>query len=158
MDDNRGNLTYNTTLKEAVENGWTIGDLADVLVQTLTQIQRDDKEEKLILRATSVNHEFGIPANIVGYEYVRYAIIITVKDASYISAMIGRLYTDVASKFETSAGSVERSIRSAVQVAWENSSTKTKKKYFGDMDLKKKPSNGQFIAGIADAIRLDWSR
>ena len=105
---------------------------------------------------TAILHEVGIPAHIKGYQYVREAIILTVQNIEYISAVTKVLYPEVAKRFHTTASRVERSIRHAIEIAWTRGNLEALQTYFGYTvnSAKGKPTNSEFIAMIADRIRL----
>ncbi len=105
---------------------------------------------------TAILHEVGIPAHIKGYQYVREAIILTVQNIEYISAVTKVLYPEVAKRFHTTASRVERSIRHAIEIAWTRGNLEALQTYFGCTvnSVKGKPTNSEFIAMIADRIRL----
>ncbi len=110
----------------------------------------------LELEVTSIIHEIGVPAHIKGYQYLREAIIYTVKDIDAINAVTKVLYPAVARKFGTTASRVERAIRHAIEVAWDRGDLETLQKYFGYTvsNAKGKPTNSEFIAMISDRLIL----
>ena len=99
----------------------------------------------------------GVPAHIKGYQYVREAIIIAVQDMDVINAVTKVLYPEVAKRFHTTPSRVERAIRHAIEVAWDRGDVDTLNSYFGYTihNLRGKPTNSEFIAMIADKMRLD---
>ena len=105
---------------------------------------------------TAIIHEVGVPAHIKGYQYVREAIIIAVQDMDVINAVTKVLYPEVAKRFHTTPSRVERAIRHAIEVAWDRGDLETLQGYFGYTvnSAKGKPTNSEFIAMIADRIRL----
>ena len=105
---------------------------------------------------TSIIHEIGVPAHIKGYQYLREAILIAVDDMDVINAVTKILYPEVAKRFNTTASRVERAIRHAIEVAWDRGDLETLQKYFGYTvsNIKGKPTNSEFIAMIADKLRL----
>jgi two-component system response regulator (stage 0 sporulation protein A) len=106
---------------------------------------------------TSVIHEIGVPAHIKGYQYLREAIMITVRDMDVINAVTKVLYPEVAKRFATTPSRVERAIRHAIEVAWDRGDLETLQKYFGyTVSVSKgKPTNSEFIAMIADRLTLE---
>ena len=106
---------------------------------------------------TSIIHEVGVPAHIKGYQYLREAILIAVADMDVINAVTKVLYPEVAKRFNTTASRVERAIRHAIEVAWDRGDVDTLNSYFGYTihNLRGKPTNSEFIAMIADKMRLD---
>ena len=105
---------------------------------------------------TAILHEVGVPAHIKGYQYVREAIILTVQNMDVINAVTKVLYPEVAKRFHTTPSRVERAIRHAIEVAWDRGDLETLQGYFGYTvnSAKGKPTNSEFIAMIADRIRL----
>lgn len=113
-------------------------------------------EDSLEAQVTDIIHEIGIPAHIKGYQYLREAIILTIKDMDIINAVTKVLYPEVARKFATTPSRVERAIRHAIEVAWDRGDVETLQKFFGYTvsNIKGKPTNSEFIAMIADRISL----
>lgn len=105
---------------------------------------------------TELIHEIGVPAHIKGYQYLREAIIITVREMDVINAVTKVLYPAVAKKFATTPSRVERAIRHAIEVAWDRGDLETLQKFFGYTvsNTKGKPTNSEFIAMIADHLSL----
>ena len=105
---------------------------------------------------TSVIHEIGVPAHIKGYQYLREAIMITVRDMDVINAVTKVLYPEVAKRFATTPSRVERAIRHAIEVAWDRGDLDTLQRFFGYTvsNTKGKPTNSEFIALIADKLQL----
>ena len=109
-------------------------------------------------RVTDMIHEIGIPAHIKGYHYLRDAIIMAVEDMDVLNAITKVLYPTVAKKHQTTASRVERAIRHAIEVAWSRGKLDTLDDLFGYTvsNGKGKPTNSEFIALIADTIRLEY--
>ena len=120
-----------------------------------TPARRTDKTS-IETMVTSIIHEIGVPAHIKGYQYLREAIIIAVNDMDVINAITKVLYPQVAKTFGTTPSRVERAIRHAIEVAWDRGDLETLQGYFGYTvnSAKGKPTNSEFIAMIADRIRL----
>ena len=115
------------------------------------------QEPSLESVVTDIIHEIGVPAHIKGYQYLREAIILTINDMDVINAVTKVLYPEVAKKFGTTPSRVERAIRHAIEVAWDRGDVDTLNSYFGYTihNLRGKPTNSEFIAMIADKMRLD---
>ncbi len=115
-------------------------------------------EPNLEGRVTDMIHEIGIPAHIKGYHYLRDAIIMAVEDLDVLNAITKVLYPTVAKKHQTTASRVERAIRHAIEVAWSRGKLDTLDDLFGYTvsNGKGKPTNSEFIALIADTIRLEY--
>lgn len=114
-------------------------------------------EMNLESRITRIIHEIGIPAHIKGYQYLREAITMVIDDMDYLGAITKELYPNIAVKFNTTPSRVERAIRHAIEVAWSRGRVDTINKLFGYTvnNTKGKPTNSEFIALIADRIRLE---
>ncbi len=108
---------------------------------------------------TDIIHEIGIPAHIKGYQYLRDSIILSVKDAEVINSITKILYPTIAKKYQTTSSRVERAIRHAIEVAWSRGNTETLNDLFGYTisNGKGKPTNSEFIALIADKMRLQYN-
>ncbi len=105
---------------------------------------------------TNIIHEIGVPAHIKGYMYLREAITMVVNDMELLSAVTKELYPSIAKKYNTTASRVERAIRHAIEVAWGRGQIDAINKLFGYTvhNDKGKPTNSEFIAIIADKLRL----
>ena len=106
---------------------------------------------------TEILHQLGVPAHIKGYQFLRDAILLSTKDGEYIHFITKRLYPEIAARNHTTASRVERAIRHAIEVAWDRGDVDTLNSYFGYtiQSLRGKPTNSEFIAMIADKMRLD---
>ena len=109
------------------------------------------------ITVTNTIHAVGVPANIKGYQYLRDAIIMSIKDSELINAVTKQLYPKVAEKHNTSPSRVERAIRHAIEVACTRGNEETLYNLFGYTvsNNKGKPTNSEFIAMIADKLRLE---
>ena len=107
---------------------------------------------------TDMIHEIGVPAHIKGYQYLREAIMMSVTDAEMLGAITKVLYPSIARKYQTTSSRVERAIRHAIEVAWSRGRMETLESLFGyTINVGKgKPTNSEFIALIADKIRLQY--
>ena len=116
----------------------------------------EDEPQALEREVTAVIHEVGVPAHIKGYQYVREAIVIAVQDMDVINAVTKVLYPEVARRYSTTPSRVECAVRHAIEVAWDRGDLETLQRYFGYTvsNTKGKPTNSEFIAMIADRIRL----
>jgi len=102
-------------------------------------------------------HEIGVPAHIKGYQYLRDAIIMVVKDLDVINSITKQLYPTIAKEYNTTPSRVERAIRHAIEVAWSRGQIDTIDSLFGyTINVGKgKPTNSEFIAMVADKLRLE---
>ena len=114
-------------------------------------------EENLEALVTNIIHEVGVPAHIKGYQYLREAIILVVNDIDVINQITKQLYPEIAEKFRTTPSRVERAIRHAIEVAWGRGQAEAVENIFGYTvsAAKGKPTNSEFIAMIADKLRLE---
>ena len=114
-------------------------------------------KEDLESSITNIIHEVGVPAHIKGYQYIREAITLAVNDIDVINSVTKQLYPTLAKKFKTTPSRVERAIRHAIEVAWTRGSMDTNNEMFGNTisATKGKPTNSEFIAMIADKLRLE---
>ena len=118
--------------------------------------QLNKPEQRLETMVTEIIHEIGIPAHIKGYQYIREAIILTVRDMDLINAVTKALYPMVAKRYNTTPSRVERAIRHAIEVAWDRGDVDVLSGYFGYtiQTSRGKPTNSEFIAMISDKLRL----
>lgn len=109
-------------------------------------------------QVTKIIHQIGVPAHIKGYQYLRTAILMTIEDSDVINAVTKVLYPTVAKKYQTTTSRVERAIRHAIEVAWDRGDVDTLNSYFGYtiQNTRGKPTNSEFIAMIADNLRLKY--
>ena len=107
---------------------------------------------------TDIIHQIGIPAHIKGYDYLRTAIILSIGNADMINNVTKLLYPSVAQKFNTTPSRVERAIRHAIEIAWDRGDVDMLNKLFGYTvhTTRGKPTNSEFIALIADNLRLKF--
>ena len=114
-------------------------------------------EENLEALVTNIIHEVGVPAHIKGYQYLREAIMMVVNDIDVINQITKSLYPKIALKFNTTPSRVERAIRHAIEVAWGRGQQEAVEQIFGYTisAAKGKPTNSEFIAMIADKLRLE---
>ena len=109
-------------------------------------------------QVTKIIHQIGVPAHIKGYQYLRTAILMTISDNDIINSVTKVLYPSVAKKYSTTTSRVERAIRHAIEVAWDRGDIDTLNSYFGYtiQNNRGKPTNSEFIAMIADNLRLKY--
>lgn len=147
----------------------------DKLITRIKQLMDDRKKEEVKIRyvygnsnineekmdytvlITSILHEMGVPAHIKGYHYIRHAVELVVDDIDLLGAVTKKLYPEVAEEFTSTSSRVERSIRHAIEVVWDRGNEEALQKYFASniQNENSKPTNSQFIARIADKIRID---
>ncbi len=108
-------------------------------------------------RVTNVLHEIGVPAHIRGYHYIREAIMISINDMDVLNYITKELYPVIAKKCNTTPSRVERAIRHAIEVAWNRGKLEVLDSLFGYTisNTKGKPTNSEFIALLADRLRIE---
>ena len=117
-----------------------------------------EKAPDMEAQVTKIIHQIGVPAHIKGYQYLRTAILLTIKDSDIINSVTKILYPSVAKQYQTTTSRVERAIRHAIEVAWDRGDVDTLNSYFGYtiQNNRGKPTNSEFIAMIADNLRLKY--
>jgi two-component system response regulator (stage 0 sporulation protein A) len=115
------------------------------------------EKKDLEVEVTNIMHEIGVPAHIKGYQYLRDAIMMVVKDLEIINSITKQLYPAIAKDYNTTPSRVERAIRHAIEVAWNRGRVEAINSIFGyTINVGKgKPTNSEFIAMIADKLRID---
>lgn len=123
-----------------------------------TVVKSINTERDLEKDVTEMIHEIGVPAHIKGYQYLREAIMMSVEDTEMLNSITKVLYPSIAKKYQTTSSRVERAIRHAIEVAWSRGRMETLDALFGYTinTGKGKPTNSEFIALIADKIRLQY--
>lgn len=113
-------------------------------------------DRDLEVEITEIIHQVGIPAHIKGYQYIRDAILMSIRDREMINSITKILYPTISKKYSTTPSRVERAIRHSIEVAWNRGDLDMLQSYFGYTisDGKGKPTNSEFIALIADKLRL----
>lgn len=124
----------------------------------LPVMETEPKKRDLEKDVTEMIHEIGVPAHIKGYQYLREAIMMSVEDTEMLGSVTKVLYPTIAKKFQTTPSRVERAIRHAIEVAWSRGKMETLDALFGYTvsNGKGKPTNSEFVALIADRIRLSY--
>lgn len=127
------------------------------VAKTFEETNESDDLETII---TDVILHVGIPAHIKGYHYIRDAIMLSVNDSNMINSVTKVLYPTIAKKYDTTSSRVERAIRHAIEIAWDRGDLDTLNAYFGYTvnTGRGKPTNSEFIAMIADKLRLQLKR
>ena len=134
-----------------------------VIEKVRLSMKRENKTERILTKldlesmVTKVIHEIGVPAHIKGYRYLRDSIMMTVNNMEIINSITKLLYPTVAKLYNTTPSRVERAIRHAIEVAWDRGEPDTLNHYFGYTIAsgKGKPTNSEFIAMIADNLRIE---
>ena len=115
------------------------------------------KLRNLDVAVTNIIHEIGVPPHIKGYHYLRDAILMVVEEINLLGGITKELYPMIAQKYNTTPSRVERAIRHAIELAWDRGNMDAISKFFGyTVNMAKgKPTNSEFIAMIADKLRLE---
>lgn len=115
------------------------------------------KEESLESKITNIMHLVGIPAKLKGYQYIRESVIISINNGNISNKITKDIYPEVAKKFNTTPTRVERAIRHALEISWKNDRESISNLLFGNpfMFQEKRPTNSEFIASIADKLKLE---
>ncbi len=111
----------------------------------------------LELYITDIMLDIGVPAHLKGYHYLRDAILLSGRDMEVVSSVTKLLYPTIAKRFKTTDQKVERAIRNAIEVSWSRGNVETFEQLFGYsiQQGKTRPTNSEYIARIADKMRLD---
>ena len=122
-----------------------------------TYIEVDNSKLNLEAKVTNIIHDVGVPAHIKGYQYLRDGIMMAVNNVDIINQITKQLYPDLAKKYKTTPSRVERAIRHAIEVAWNRGQIESMENIFGYTvnSNRGKPTNSEFIAMIADKLRLE---
>lgn len=115
------------------------------------------KDYELERYITNIMLDIGVPAHLKGYHYLRDAILLSGRDMEVVSSVTKLLYPTIAKRFKTTDQKVERAIRNAIEVSWTRGNIDTFEQLFGysAQSGKTRPTNSEYIARIADKIRLD---
>lgn len=139
----------------------------ELLAQRIAQITKWENTERKVnlseqktdleIVVSDIMHQIGVPAHIKGYQYLRYAIILSIEDEKMMGCVTKVLYPTVAKHFGTTPSRVERAIRHAIEVAWDRGDVDVLSSYFGYtiQNERGKPTNSEFIAMISDKLRLN---
>ncbi len=120
-------------------------------------IPLESKDSKIELAISRLLHDLGIPSHIRGYQYIRESVYMMYQNPDMVGGITKCIYPEVASKYDTTASRVERAIRHAIEVSWTRGDYDVMEELFGhsvDYD-RSKPTNSEFIATLADNLRLN---
>lgn len=121
----------------------------------ISEITRRVELERYV---TKIMLDLGVPAHLKGYHYIREAILLSVADMEVVSSVTKLLYPEIARIYKTTSQKVERAIRNAIEVSWGRGNCTTMEELFGysSESGKGRPTNSEYIARIADKVRLDY--
>jgi len=136
---------------------WTDAEEAMMPEISASEVTVSMKQKELDILITEIIHEVGIPAHINGHGFLREAIALVYHDINMLNRLTKELYPAVAKVYNTAPNRVERSIRNAIEIAWNRGNVEILTKMFGYTinTQKAKPTNSEFIAMIADKLRLE---
>ena len=137
-----------------------LAEMSNDLICIPNKSMTDNVANNIESDVTDIIRDIGIPANIKGYQYIREGIIMAVNDVNMLNYITKLLYPSIAKKYKTTSSSVERAIRHAIEVAWSRGRMETLDSMFGyTIDTGKgKPTNSEFIALIADKLRIEYRK
>ena len=146
---NNTNEIFNTTIK----NPQTIA----LNNFTNTSINIPDEDDSFESKITNIMHTVGIPARVKGYQYIREAILLFINNTGSCNKITKDIYPEIAKKFNSTPSRVERAIRHALEISWNNNKSNVSSLVFGSpiVFYDKRPTNSEFIASIADKLQLE---
>lgn len=166
------NMAFNLGADYYIMKPYSIEILAKRIVQMAGESLEDSGDVEELLQKNNENYELnsiendvteiirdiGIPAHIKGYQYIREGIIMSINDMNMLNYITKLLYPSIAKKYKTTSSSVERAIRHAIEVAWGRGKIEVIEDLFGYTVSagKGKPTNSEFIALIADKLRIQY--
>ena len=105
---------------------------------------------------TKIMLDLGVPAHLKGYHYLKAAVMLVSEDMRAVGSVTKLLYPEIAKRYNTTDGKVERAIRNAIEVSWERGNPKAFEELFGYSKENgyTRPTNSEYIAAIADALIL----
>lgn len=134
-----------------------LSQIMENMINQKTEVEEETSDPDLDGEITTILHEVGVPAHIKGYLYLREAIAMVYNDIEILGGITKILYPDIAHRYGTTASRVERAIRHAIEIAWVRGNVDTISDIFSYTISynKSKPTNSEFIAMIADKLRID---
>lgn len=148
-------LVTNSTVSTG--NSSMTSSISSSVIQHKANVVPMNKTRNLDANITSIIHEIGVPAHIKGYQYLREAITMVYNNIEILGAITKTLYPAIAERFKTTPSRVERAIRHAIEVAWTRGNIDSISHLFGyTINISKaKPTNSEFIAMVADKLRIE---
>jgi two-component system response regulator (stage 0 sporulation protein A) len=144
-------------IRQLVSNNQSNSIMSPSSGSTRANIVQLPKGKNLDANITTIIHEIGVPAHIKGYQYLREAITMVYNNIEILGAITKTLYPAIAEKYKTTPSRVERAIRHAIEVAWTRGNIDSISHLFGyTINISKaKPTNSEFIAMVADKLRIE---
>lgn len=130
--------------------------LKSLVAGNIAPVANNSITRNLDFEVTRVIQQMGVPAHVKGYQYLRDAIIFVIEEMNLMGAVTKELYPMIAEKYDTTASRVERAIRHAIELAWDRGNVDMMNKFFGyTVNMERgKPTNSEFIAMVADRLRI----
>ena len=164
-------------IRKAIEIAWETGDVdvlnayfghtiqsyrgkptpTEFIAMIADHLRVKELNDPMVTNVTNILHQFGFPADIEGHNYLRDAILSAIKDSYIINSVTNVLYSSIASKYQTTTSCVDRAICRAIEVAWDRGDVHMINSYFSYTiaNNRGRPTDSEFIAMIADKIRLE---
>jgi len=144
-------------IRQLVSNGHSVTSSVSNSSSHKANVVPLSKGRNLEANITSIIHEIGVPAHIKGYQYLREAITLVYKNIEILGGITKVLYPSIADHYKTTPSRVERAIRHAIEVAWTRGNIDSISHLFGyTINISKsKPTNSEFIAMVADKLRIE---
>lgn len=162
LEDERIKKIFKSILLEITENNAYVKDIREekLLNKKEEILQDNNQEEDVVEYVTKILHDIGLPAHILGYKYIREAILLAFNDVEMLNYITKELYPSIAKKYKSTPSRVERAIRHAIEVSWARGNRENIDKIFSyTIDYTKgKPTNSEFIAMICDKTRLKFKK
>jgi len=120
-------------------------------------VEKKPESNQIQMAISKLLHSLGVPSHIKGYQYIRESIFMMYTSKEMIGGITKEIYPEIAERFDTTASRVERAIRHAIEVSWSRGDYDLMEEIFGhsvDYD-RAKPTNSEFIATLADRLKLD---
>ena len=121
------------------------------------EVKDNTENNKIQMAISKLLHSLGVPSHIKGYQYIRESIYMMYTSKEMLGGITKEIYPEIALRFDTTASRVERAIRHAIEVSWSRGDYDLMEEIFGhsvDYD-RAKPTNSEFIATLADRLRID---
>lgn len=156
QDDFSDSLSSSSMSNSTANVGTSFGGTSPVVNSPISNGILPPTTKNLEVEVTRMIHQMGVPAHVKGYQYLRDAIVSVVLNISLLGAVTKELYPMIASKYQTTPSRVERAIRHAIELAWDRGNIDFMNRFFGytiNVD-RGKPTNSEFIAMVADKLRM----
>ena len=144
-------------LKLLKENGYELQDLIDIIEQCNDAVMSEEKATTtnmpLEVRVSELLLKLGVPANILGFKYMKEAVSLVYQNPNLIRHITNELYPGIAQKYNTTISRVERAIRNSVRLTFVCANNKLLEDYFGHIKKNSKVTNSKFIITVAEILK-----